>query len=112
MKLFQVGRGEEVIESLTKQAAESGIKHAAIVSLIGAVDACAISNMPANDATQDIITEYRQPFELVGSGDIADGCVHLHVTLSREGDSTLGGHLHWARVETFFVKAYIQNLQD
>lgn len=98
--------GEEVIETLTRRAAEEGITNGAVVSLIGAVDACAVSNMPANDARSDIINEYHQPCELTGTGEITDGKVHLHVVLGRESDEALAGHLHWARVDTFFVHAY------
>ena len=107
MKVFEVAPGEEVIATLTRQASQAGVVNGAIVSLLGAVDACAISNMPAHDATQDIISEYHEPFELSGTGDIRDGKVHIHVTLSREGDDALGGHLHWAQVKTFFVRAYV-----
>jgi predicted DNA-binding protein with PD1-like motif len=112
MKMLTVKPGEEVIETLTKQAADQGITDGAIVSLIGAVDACAISNMLADDAGTDIITEYQQPFELSGTGEIQNGKVHVHVVLGREGDTALAGHLHWARVETFFVHAYTLALQD
>lgn len=106
MILLAVEPGEEVIEAVTRRAAAEGISNAAIVSLIGAVDACGISNMPAHDARADIVNEYQQPFELTGTGEIIDGKVHIHVVLGREGDVALAGHLHWARVETFFVHAY------
>lgn len=107
MQLLAVKPGEEVMQTLTRRAAEAGISDGAIVSLIGAIDACAISNMPAGDATSDIVTEYRQPFELSGTGEITGGKVHIHVVLGREGDTALAGHLHNARVETFFVHAYV-----
>lgn len=106
MILLAVKPGEEVIETLTLRASEAGVANGAIVSLIGAVDACTISNMPANDARSDVISEYSQPFELSGTGEIVDGKVHIHVTLGREGDGALSGHLHSATVETFFVHAY------
>ena len=107
MLLLAVKPGEEVIETLTRRAAEEGIINGAIVSLIGAVDACAISNMPANDARSDIISEYTQPCELSGTGEITDGKIHIHVVVGREGDVALAGHLHRAQVETFFVHAYV-----
>jgi predicted DNA-binding protein with PD1-like motif len=106
MKLLRVNPGEEVLETLTRRAAEEGITNGAIVSLVGAVDECAISNMAATDAGTDIVSEYRQPLELTGTGEIRDGKVHVHVVLSREGDVALAGHLHRARVDTFFVHAY------
>jgi uncharacterized protein len=107
MILLAVKPGEEVIETVARRAAEEGITNGAIVSLIGAIDACAISNMPANDSRSDIITEYTQPFELSGTGEINNGKIHIHVVLGREGDTALAGHLHWAKVETFFVNAYV-----
>jgi predicted DNA-binding protein with PD1-like motif len=35
-----------------------------------------------------------------------NGKVHIHVVLGREGNEALAGHLHWAKVDTFFVHAY------
>ena len=107
MQLVSVQPGEEVMDSLSKQLKEHGITNGAVVSLIGAIDACAISNMPAGNAREDIVTEYRQPFELSGTGEVKDGVLHLHVVLGREGDTALTGHLHWAQVDTFFVNAYV-----
>jgi uncharacterized protein len=107
MQLISVQPGEEVMDSLSKQLKEHGITNGAVVSLIGAIDACAISNMPAGNAREDIVTEYRQPFELSGTGEVKDGVLHLHVVLGREGDTALTGHLHWAQVDTFFVNAYV-----
>lgn len=107
MIVLVVEPGNEVMQTLRRLAAEHGLRNGAIVSLIGAVDACAISNMPAVDAHSDIVTEYKQPCELSGTGEITDGDVHIHVVLGREGDVAVSGHLHWANVETFFVHAYV-----
>jgi predicted DNA-binding protein with PD1-like motif len=107
MKLLAVKPGEEVIETVQRRAAEEGLTNGAIVSLIGAVDSCAISTMRTRDAKPDIVTEYQQQFELSGTGEITDGRVHIHACLGGERDVALVGHLHWARVETFFVHAYV-----
>lgn len=96
--------------TLTAQLKTHGIQRGAIVSLIGAVDHCCISNMPKNNAKDDILTEYHEPLELSGSGEITDGKPHIHVVLGREGDSTLSGHLHHAKVETWYVHAYVMAL--
>jgi uncharacterized protein len=112
MRLFTVLPGEEVLGSISSALTETRITHGAIVSLIGAVDACGISNMPAGDARSDIVSEYHQPLELTGTGEVVDGMVHIHVVLGREGDVALAGHLHWARVETFFVHAYVIPLPE
>ena len=107
MHLISVKPGEEVIESTTEQLRQLDIRSGAIVSLIGAVDSCCISNMPAADASADILTEYTQPFEMSGTGEVRDGKPHIHCVLGRQGDETLSGHLHWARVETWFVNLYV-----
>jgi uncharacterized protein len=107
LRCFKVGKGEEVLETLGKQFADAGIRNGAIVSLIGAIDSCRISNMPADDASTDIVTEYRQPLELSGTGEIVDGSVHIHVSLGREGDAALAGHLHSAEVGAWYVAAYV-----
>uniref|UniRef100_UPI003F491FB8 PPC domain-containing DNA-binding protein n=1 Tax=Actinoplanes sp. CA-151224 TaxID=3239904 RepID=UPI003F491FB8 len=107
MIVLSVKPGEEVMDSLTRQLREQGIRSGAVVSLVGAVDSCGLSNMPADNAREDILTEYKQPLELSGTGEIADGKPHLHCVVSGEGNTAIGGHLHWARVETFFVNAYV-----
>ena len=73
MFVISIKPGEEVVESLTAQLKEQGVQRGAIVSLIGAIDACCISNMPKHDAADDILTEYQQPCELSGTGEITDG---------------------------------------
>ena len=44
-------RNAELIESITKQAAERGITYAAIVALIGAIDSFTVSTNPVDDPT-------------------------------------------------------------
>jgi predicted DNA-binding protein with PD1-like motif len=105
--LLSVASGEEVLETITRKAAEAGITDGAIVSLIGAVEACAVSTMAAADPAKDIVTEYAQPLELSGTGEITDGQVHIHVVLGAEGNQAITGHLHRATVTTFFVNAYV-----
>jgi predicted DNA-binding protein with PD1-like motif len=105
--LLTVTHGQEVVGELDRQLRQRGIANAAVASLIGAVDACAISNMDDHDASTDIVTEYKQPLELSGTGEIVDGKLHLHVVLGKQGNAALSGHLHWARVEKFFVRAYV-----
>ena len=100
-------RNSELVTALADQAAERGISNAAIVSLIGAVDAFTLSTMPADDATKDILTEYSLPAEMSGAGEIVDGSVHVHAVMAVEGDRAISGHLHWASVGTWFARAYV-----
>jgi predicted DNA-binding protein with PD1-like motif len=108
--LVSVPAGQEVIETLSKELRARGITSGAIVSLIGAVDSACISNMPRGDALSDILTEYQQPMEMSGAGEIVHGRPHIHAVLGIQGDAALTGHLHWARVQNHFVNAYIQPL--
>lgn len=110
MLVISVQPGQEVMETVTKELSERGIRAGAIVSLVGAIDACCISNMPKGDAKSDILTEYEQPLEMAGTGEIKDGQPHVHCVLGREGDSALAGHLHWARVENWFVNVYVAEM--
>lgn len=107
MILITVGKGQEVIAALTEELARRGVRDGAIVSLIGGVEGCVISTMAADDFTHDVLTEYSQPAELSGTGDITEGTVHLHVVLGLQGDRTRSGHLHRANVVNFFVHAYV-----
>ncbi len=85
---------------------QSGIRDGAMV-IIGAIDECCISNMPKKDAKQDNLVEYKEPFEMSGTGEVRDGKPHIHCVLGREGDETLSGHLHWAKVKTHFVNVFV-----
>jgi predicted DNA-binding protein with PD1-like motif len=110
MFVISVKPGEEVIETVVAELARRCVTKGAIVSLVGAVDRCCISNMPKDDATKDILTEYEQPFEISGTGEISAGTPHIHCVLGCEGDSSLSGHLHWAHVKTWFVNVYVAEL--
>ena len=106
MFIAEVGRDEEVLTAIGRQAAERGVTAAAL-TLVGAVQECTVSVMPKGDASDDILTDHDQPFELAGTGEIRDGKVHVHVTLGGEG-VVIAGHLHRAMVRDWFVRAYVQ----
>jgi uncharacterized protein len=99
--------GEEIIASLTKQLAGKNIKDAAIVSIIGAVDACQISTMPHDNAKEEIHQEYNEPLELSGTGEIENGKPHIHAILGRADQTALMGHLEWGKVQNWFVHVYL-----
>ena len=107
MIVISVRPGQEVIETVTSELSRLGVESGAIVSLVGAIDSCCISNMPKDDASSDILTEYKQPFEMAGTGEVKDGKPHIHCILGRQGDTALAGHLHWAQVHNWFVNVYI-----
>lgn len=100
-------RDDELISALAAAAKERGIVHAAIVSLIGAVDSFTVSTMPALDATRDVLTDYDLPAEMTATGEIVDGKPHIHAVMAVEGDRPIAGHLHRAQVSTWFTRAYL-----
>lgn len=104
---IEIKAGEEIIESLTKQLAEKGIKDAAIVSVIGALDSFCLSTMPKDDGKKVIENEYHEPVELTGTGEVEDGIPHLHVTVGRADATALMGHLEWGKIKDWFVNIYI-----
>ncbi|MFI1969536.1 PCC domain-containing protein [Streptomyces cinnamoneus] len=97
----------ELMSAIARRSKELGITNAAIVSLIGAVDAFTVSTMPVSDATADVITRYDLPAEMHGSGEITEGTVHIHATMAVEGDRAVCGHVHEAHVGTWFARAYV-----
>lgn len=109
---LEIKAGEEIIESLTKQLAKKDIKDASIVSIIGAVDECSLSSMAKTDAKKVIAKDYHEPLELSGTGEIEDGKPHIHAVLGKDDQSTLMGHLEWAKVKAWFVHVYIIPLEN
>jgi uncharacterized protein len=108
---IHVSSGEEVIDTVTKKLKQKGITNGVIVSIIGAVDECCISSMPKNDAKQDILIEYKEPLEMSGTGEISEGKPHIHCTFSREKNVAIAGHLHWAKVQNWFINVYVSPLK-
>jgi uncharacterized protein len=106
MHVFEVRHGE-LMESLTKQAAEQGINYAAIVALIGAVDSFTVSTTPAADPTSHTYSHYPLPAEMTATGEIVDGKPHIHAVMGVQGDRAIAGHLHEAQLDTSFARAYL-----
>ncbi|MDH6580029.1 DUF296 domain-containing protein [Kitasatospora sp. MAP5-34] len=106
MHVFEV-KNAELVESITEQAKAAGVTDGAIVSLIGAADSFTVSTMPADDASADVVTDYDQPAELHGTGEIVGGVVHVHGTFAVAGDLGVSGHLHRAQIGHWFARAYV-----
>jgi hypothetical protein len=100
-------RNAELMESITKQAAEHGITNAAIAALIGAADSFTVSTNPAGDAAGHTITSYPIPAEITANGEIIDGKPHIHAVMAIQGDRAVAGHPHQAQIGTWFAHAYV-----
>jgi uncharacterized protein len=110
MFVIHVSRGEEVLETIQREVTARGVMWAAI-TLIGAVKGCTVSVMPKGDESSDILTDYDEPFEITGTGEITEGKVHLHISAGGE-EVTVVGHLHRALVSSWFVRAYVQPVEQ
>ena len=107
MQVIRVEPGYEVMSVVQERLEVMNIRDGAIVSVVGAVDECCISNMPKDNPKEDILNKYREPLEMSGNGEIRDGKPHIHCVMSREGDGVLAGHLHWAKVMTWYVNVFV-----
>src|SRR5258708_33482324 len=88
MQMLEV-RNAELMESLTTQAAEHDITHAAIVALIRAVDDFTVSTNPAGDPTAHTYSTYPLPAEITATGEIIDGKHHIHAVMPLQADRAL-----------------------
>lgn len=104
---FKINPGEEIMEVLTKEFEKRNLKDGAIVSVIGAFDECTISCMPKNDPMKDILTEYNEPVEVNGTGEIKEGKPHIHINLGREGNISASGHLHFGKVKSWYATVFV-----
>jgi hypothetical protein len=62
------------------------------------------------DSGAELSRSYKAPCELSGTGEVRHGNPHIHCVLGLAGDQARAGHLHWARVDTFFVHLYVMSL--
>jgi len=106
MQKIKIEKDQELMAALEKEFIKNNLSEGGF-TVIGAVDEACISNMPKNDASQDILTEYKMPMELSGTGEIRDGKPHIHACLSGKGDKAIHGHLHWAQIKTWYVSVYL-----
>lgn len=106
---IEIKDSDDFMLNLKNVLEEKGIKHGAIVSLIGAFDKCVISNMDKNDAFKDHLEEYDIPLEVSGCGYVEDGKPHIHVVASSNNGETYAGHLHSAVVSSWFVRLFVAN---
>ncbi len=101
--------GEDLIDALTLFAVENKV-NSAYFSVIGAVESARVGYYD-QVKKEYTFTDYDEPMEIlhcVGNICYKDGVhfVHAHACLSREDNTSLGGHLVGARV--FAGEAYIR----
>ena len=82
-------RGDDLLREIERLAAEVGLRAGVVLSAVGCV-----SRARVRDASGVAVREINAPCEIVSlMGTVSAARTHLHISLSSEDLSTLGGHL-------------------
>ncbi len=82
-------RGDDLLHSIKSIAAQRHIQAGVVLSGVGCV-----SRARLRDASGVNIRQLEEHFEIVSlTGTVSEARCHLHIALSREDLSTVGGHL-------------------
>ena len=82
-------RGDDLLEAIRQLAWEEKIEAAVVVSAVGCV-----SKARVRDASGVNVREVNEHCEIVSlNGTVSAARCHLHIALSKEDLSTVGGHL-------------------
>ncbi len=106
---IKIGEGEKLVSSLEKVVAERNIKNAVIVSCVGALkefELITIYQDSKKIPPEHFPTKFLRNAELLASGSVSDGKVHLHAVLGLEGGKALSGHLVEGIV-TYFAEIFL-----
>lgn len=87
--LFRLHRGADLCDSIKSFAKENHIKAGYVACCVGCV-----SRARVRDASGVNIRELNEEFEIVSvTGTVSEKRCHMHIALSREDLSTVGGHM-------------------
>ena len=82
-------RGEDLLCAIRALAQEHHLQAAVVLSAVGCV-----SHARLRDASGVTVRAIDEPCEIVSlTGTVSEERIHLHISLSREDLTTLGGHL-------------------
>ena len=83
-------RGDDLLLSLRALAQREGLRAAVILSGVGCV-----TEAQVRDASGVTVRHIAEPCEITAlQGTVSDQRCHVHIALSREDMTTLGGHLN------------------
>ena len=86
---FRLHRGDDLRRSLEAYVRERHIRAAVVLSAVGCVSRAVLRD--ASGVTVRTLEEHLEIVSLMGT--LSEERVHLHISLSREDLSTVGGHL-------------------
>ena len=86
---LRLRRGDDLLLSIRQLAAREGLRCAVVLSGVGCVTEARV-----RDASGVTVRHIAEPCEIVSlNGTVSAVRCHLHIALSREDMTTLGGHL-------------------
>ncbi|MSS62526.1 PPC domain-containing DNA-binding protein [Velocimicrobium porci] len=86
---FRLHRGDDLLGEIKNYAKKNHIEAAVILSAVGCV-----SNARIRDASGVRIREIKEDMEIVSiTGTVSEKRTHLHISLSKNDLTTIGGHL-------------------
>ena len=91
MKIWccRLHRGDDLLEEIRRLAREKQIAAGTVLSAVGCVSAARV-----RDASGVTVRELHERCEIVSlNGTLSERRCHLHIALSKEDLSTVGGHL-------------------
>jgi len=85
--------GDDLREGIERLVKQHDVQAGCILSMVGGLTKAHL-RMAGSEPDNQIMKEYNEPFEIVsGTGTLSpDGC-HIHVSLSDQTGSVIGGHL-------------------
>lgn len=107
MEVIRISSGD-LVKELAARIDELAYERVAVLAVVGAVDAFSLTNMKADDPKTDLTTEFDMPGEISGVGEVIKGWVNIHATLGVEGGTCYSGHLASAKIETHFVRVFVE----
>lgn len=105
---FRLHRGDDLRLALARFARENHLRGAVILSCAGC-----LSHWRLRDASGVNIQEKTEPVEIVSAtGTLSQDRLHLHLSLSREDLSTIGGHLAEGCIINTTAEIVLLELED
>ena len=105
---FRLHRGADLRQSLEQFARENHLRGAVILSCVGC-----LSHWRLRDAGGVQYREQTEPAEIISAtGTLSQDRLHMHIALSREDLSAIGGHLAQGCIVNTTAEIVLLELED
>lgn len=111
--IIHIGKGEDLLESVCRAAAENGVKNAILVSMIGSLRTAQMHYITTTEANStDKYLTIHKPLEIgAAQGMIINGEPHFHFCLSADGVSYVG-HMEKGCIVQYLIEAVLIEYND